>query len=113
MVFVASAAIAMAPRCDVHFAADDRLDRLRLGGEVKLEGTVEDAVIGQRDRRHIELFCRRDEVVDAARAVEQRIFTVNVEMDEAARHETPNRTCVCTVFRVASRLPCGLTCGRA
>jgi hypothetical protein len=89
VVFVARASVPVAAGSNVHLASQNGLDPLRLRRKVELERTVQNPVIGERDRGHVELFGGVDEVVNPARAVEERVFTMYVEVNEAARHETP------------------------
>ena len=67
---------------DVDLAAENRLDSLLSGLPVELDRAGERAVVGERDRRHLELGGPRGEVRDPARAVEDRVLGVDVEMDE-------------------------------
>jgi hypothetical protein len=67
---------------DVHLAADDRLDACSLGVFEELNGTCHRSVIGECDRRHLELRGARDEIWDPARTVEDRVLRVNVEVYE-------------------------------
>src|SRR5204863_6420857 len=67
---------------DVDLAADDRLDPLLAGLAVELDRPRERAVVGERDRRHLELGRPRGERWYPARAVEDRVLGVDVEVDE-------------------------------
>ena len=67
---------------DVDLAADDRLDPLLLRLAVQLDRAGERAVVGERDRRHLQLRGPRGERGDPARPVEDRVLGVDVEMDE-------------------------------
>jgi hypothetical protein len=49
---------------------------------LELPGPVQVTMIGDRERRHLELLGARDEAVDAIGAIEQRVFGMAVEMDE-------------------------------
>ena len=71
--------------CDVHLAADDRLHALLAGLPVELDGAGERAVVGERDGRHLEPLRLLDERGDPAGPVEDRVFGVNVEVDEGRR----------------------------
>ncbi len=70
---------------DVHLAADDRLHALLAGLAVQLHGAGQRAVVGERDRRHLEPLRLLDERRDPARPVEDRVLGVNVEVDEGRR----------------------------
>jgi hypothetical protein len=67
---------------DVHLAADDRLDAHRLHRVVELDRPEHVAVIGDRARRHPELRDFLRELVGTAGAVEERIFCVEMEVNE-------------------------------
>ena len=51
-----------------------------LGGLVELDGAVHDAVVGQADGRLIEGGGALGELADVARAVEQRVLGVDVQV---------------------------------
>ena len=70
---------------DVDLAADDRLHAVLLGLLDELDRARERAVVGERDRRHLELRGPRGERRDPARPVEDRELRVDVEMDEGGR----------------------------
>ena len=78
------AALAQQPRPggDVDLAADDRLDPGFLACLVEVDRAVHDAVIGERDRGHLELGRPRDHGVDATGPIEQRVLGVVVEVNE-------------------------------
>ena len=59
---------------EVDLTADDRLDAVLCARLVQLDRAVHDAVVGQADGRLAELRGARDERVDLARAVEQRVL---------------------------------------
>ena len=67
---------------DVDLAADHRLDAGALRRLEELHRAGHRAVIGERDRRHLELGRPRDEVRDPAGAVEDRVLGVDVEMNK-------------------------------
>ena len=67
---------------DVDLAADDRLDPFVPGRLVEVDRAGERAVVGERDGRHLELGSPLREVRDPARAVEDRVLGVDVEVDE-------------------------------
>jgi hypothetical protein len=66
----------------VDLAADDRLDPLLRGVLVELHGTRQRPVVGEPDRRHLELGGPLRERGDTARPVEDRVLGVDVQMDE-------------------------------
>ena len=67
---------------EVEFAADDRLDALGLGGVVELDRTVKIAVVGEREGLHPQLRRAIHQPVDPARAVEEAVVGMDVEVDE-------------------------------
>jgi hypothetical protein len=69
----------------VDLAAQDRLDprRDRLGEE--LDGAVQDAVVGYRDRGLAHRLDARDQLRDPRRTVQQGELAVDMEMDEGIR----------------------------
>src|ERR1700694_1167491 len=73
---------------DVGLLADDGVDTGGLGLQVEIDGTVEHAVIGERDRRHSGLRREADHLRDPARAVEQTVFGMRMEVDEAHAFRT-------------------------
>ena len=74
----------------VDLAADDGLRALLLGFLVEIDDAVHGAVVGDGDAVHAELFRRLDELLDAARTVEQAVFRVDMEVSK--RHAfTPSR----------------------
>ena len=72
-------------RRHVRFHPDDRLDLRLLRLLLELPGGVQVAVIGDGERRLLELLRALDQVLDAVGAVEEREFGVAVEMDERHR----------------------------
>jgi hypothetical protein len=67
---------------DVELAADDGLQLLALGGVEEVHRPVHDAVVGQGQGRHLVLDGALDQVLQAGGAVEQRVFGMDVQMDE-------------------------------
>jgi hypothetical protein len=65
----------------VDLAAEDRLDALVPARLVELDRAVHDAVVGQPERRLAELGGALGEGLDVARAVEQRVLGVDVQVD--------------------------------
>ena len=68
----------------VHLAADDRLHACIARLPVELDRASERAVVGERDGGHLEALRLLDEQ-DPARAVEDRVLGVDVQMDEWRR----------------------------
>ena len=68
---------------DVGFDADDGLDAGGPALQVEGDGPVHDAVVGEPDRRHPELFRPGEHLGDATGPVEHRVLRVGVEMHEA------------------------------
>jgi hypothetical protein len=71
---------------EVGLEAQDRLDPVLLAGLVELERPVHDAVVGQAQCGLPELGRPRRECVDPARAVQQRVLGVDVQVDGGRRH---------------------------
>ena len=71
---------------DVDLAADDRLDALGVRCLVQLDRPGERAVVGERDGGHLELRRPGRERWDPARAVEDRVLAVDVQVDERGGH---------------------------
>ena len=87
VVLIAAVPREAALRRHVQFAADDRLDPGFLGFEVELDRAEQVAVVGHRDRRHLERAGLADEAVDLIRPVEEAVLGVDVKVDElGARH---------------------------
>jgi hypothetical protein len=51
-----------------------------------IDGPIHDAVIGQSQRGHSELGRARGHAVDLARAVQQRVLAVDVQVDRFRAH---------------------------
>ena len=71
---------------DVDLAADDRLDACPLRVLEELNGARHRAVVGEADRRHLELGGAGDEVGDPAGPVENRVLGVDVQDEGGLRH---------------------------
>ena len=84
----ARVAVVPAVARDVGLDADDRLDARLACGDVKVDRAVQGAVIGERQRRHLQLFRARHEIAHAREPVEQAVLAVRVEVDEL-RDERP------------------------
>ncbi len=67
---------------DVELAADDRLDPGLLGRIHEMHGAKDIAVIGHGNRGHAQFFGALAEFVHIAGAVEHRIVSVEMKMDE-------------------------------
>ncbi len=67
---------------DIEFAADDWLDPRLFGCIHKMHGPKNVAVIGHGDRRHAQFFRALTEFVHITSAVEHRIVSVEMEMNE-------------------------------
>ena len=63
---------------DVHLAADDRLDPLRLAGAVKVHGTVHDAVVRDSAGGLAHGLHDAGQVPDAAGAVQQAVLRMDM-----------------------------------
>jgi hypothetical protein len=71
-----------APGSDVHLTAEDRFDAALLGVVVEDHRREHVPVLGDRQRRHLETRRLIEQLVDAARAIEQRILGVQMKMNE-------------------------------
>jgi hypothetical protein len=65
---------------------DDRLDPGGDAGLVVLDRAIHHAVVGEAERRHVQFRGAGGQMVDLAGAVEQRVLTVDVQMDRAGAH---------------------------
>jgi len=59
---------------NIRLDAEDRFDAMLLRKFIKLDGAIEDAVIGERDRVHAGLLRARHHLVDFRQPVEQGIM---------------------------------------
>ena len=76
-----------AARRDVDFAADDRLDAFVAGGFVEIDRAVEHAVVGDGERGEFQLVGLLQQPIQPARAIEQGILGVEMEMNkDRVRH---------------------------
>ena len=74
------AAVKARVRRKVHLAPDDRMNALGLAGAVKVDHAVHDAVVGQRTGGLAERGHAVHKTLDAARAVQQAVFTMHMQM---------------------------------
>ena len=74
------AAVKARMRRQIHLAADDRMDPLRLAGAVKVDHAVHDAMVGQRARGLPQLCHTVHQLFDTAGAVQQAVFAVDMQM---------------------------------
>ncbi len=74
---------------DVHLAADDRMDALAQALLVKIHHAVHHAVIRDGQRLHAQFLCSGDQRLYAARAVQQRVFGVQVQVRKAHARPPP------------------------
>jgi hypothetical protein len=70
----------------VDLASDDRLDPGGVGGVVELDRAEHVSVIGERERGHLHRGGARDQTVETARAVQERVVAVVMEVDEGLAH---------------------------
>ena len=71
-----------APRRHVHLAAENRLDAVLTRVIVEDHRREHVPVLGDGDRRHFQPGGLIEQLVDAARAIEQRILGVQMKMNE-------------------------------
>ena len=105
----------------VHLAADDRLHACIARLPVELDRASERAVVGERDGGHLEALRLLDESRDPARAVEDRVLGVDVQMDEWRRGGATHGTASLVrlpadprpaIFACYAALPCQKTSAR-
>ena len=73
------------PRRHVRFHPQNGLHARLFRLFLELPGGMHVTVIGDRERRHFEMLCALDQIIDTIRAVEERIFRVAVQVNE--RHD--------------------------
>ena len=71
---------------DIDLTANNRMNALFLGGAVKVDDAVHDAVVGDGDGWLPELDRAVNQPLDAAGAVEQAVFTVYMQMRKIFHH---------------------------
>src|SRR5438309_11876498 len=81
----------------VEFAPDDRLNALRFGGVVEMNGAEDVAVVGHGDRRLPEGRDARDQLLYIARPIEHGVVGMQVQVREL-RHEAGVSPLSPTVF---------------
>ncbi len=82
------------PRRDVNLAPDDRLDAFLARFLPKIHDPMHRPVIGDGERGQFQVARLLDEFVQPARAIEQRILGVQMQMDEiSVRHGIPTLAC--------------------
>ncbi len=67
---------------DVGFDADDRFDPPGFAGAVKLDDAIHGPVVGKGEGGLVQRFGAGDQIINAAEAVEQGVFAVDVQVDE-------------------------------
>jgi hypothetical protein len=77
--------------CEIGFAAEDALHLGLLGGHVEVDGSVQISMVRHGHGGHFQLLHTLHERVDAHGSVEERVFGVQVEMDEGIGHSAGNR----------------------
>ena len=81
--------VAAIARRDVDLAAEDRIDAALARLVVEDDRREHVAVLGDRQRRHLQLDRLVEQFVDAAGAVEQRELGVQVKVDELGHDAIP------------------------
>jgi hypothetical protein len=89
-----SAAVVPAPGSDVYLATENRLYTTRPRMIMKDDGREQIAVLGNRHRWHMQLDGVVEQFVDSAGAVEQRVLSVQMQVDEVG-HLFPIRNAEC------------------
>src|ERR1700746_767360 len=83
-----SASIGSLTRGHVNFATDNRLNSGFLRSLIKLDDPIHVAMVGNGNRRHPVFDRPFHQVRDPDRAVQERVFSVQVEMNERVSHVT-------------------------
>ncbi len=73
------------PRGEITLYPDDRLDSRFFGSVVEIDHPKHGAVIGDRDGGHAHLLGALNQLVDVAETIQNRVFGVDVKMDEGHR----------------------------
>jgi hypothetical protein len=76
---------------DVDLASNDRFDPRGVGGVVELDRAEEIPVVRERERRHLHRRGARDQTVQAACAVQERVVAVVMKVDEGRAHRRLKR----------------------
>ena len=71
----------------IGFESQDRFDAGVFAGVIELDHTKHGAVVGDRQRVHAHFFGAVDKLLDLAKAVEQRIFGMNMQVSERRHNE--------------------------
>jgi len=71
---------------DIDFAANDWFYTCFLGSHIKIDDTIHGTVVSDSKAVHAQLFGPGNKLRDAAHAIEQAIFSVDVEMDKLPWH---------------------------
>ena len=74
-------------RCQIDLTADDRVNPLRLCLLIESDRTIHDTVIGDGNRIHPKFLCASDQLLDTARAVQQTVFRMHMQMSKG--HSVP------------------------
>ena len=83
-------AFASAARRDVGFISDNRIDAGRFAFTIKLDRSIEIAVIGQGQGIHSQIFGPSHQLRNSAGAVKQTVVAMTMQMNEGSvRHKTP------------------------
>jgi hypothetical protein len=83
-IFIGGSPGAVLKACKIELAPQDRLYPSLSGSLVKFHRPIHGTVIGDRHAIHPQLFCPGDELRNAAQAIEEAIFGMNVEV---GKHE--------------------------
>jgi len=78
---------------DINFAANDWFYPCFLGRHIKIDDAIHSAVISDSKAVHAQLFGPGNELGDAAHAIEQAVFSVDVKMGELLWHRLDYNTC--------------------
>ena len=90
---------------DVDFAANDWFDTCFLSRYIKINNTVHGSVVSDSKAVHAQLFGPGNKLADAAHAIEQAIFSVDVEVSELPWHQPDYNICAESPKRGISGYP--------
>ena len=87
-LLIGGVSVVAAARRQVAFHANDGLDAFPAGDTVEVDRRVEDAVIGEADGVHPELLGALYQGLDAAKAVEETVFGMQMKVGEGLAHKS-------------------------
>ena len=100
-VIAACGGFVQAVAANVHLAADDGLDARVLHGGVEVDGAVHHAVVGDGAHVHAQLLHPLHQLGDAACAVQETVFRVQMQMRKA--HAILHQRSSCLLYHISRR----------